>query len=448
MEMLMIIFSLKLLILLYISSKSISFTLPPIHETLKYNNKYKKKYIDIIDNICQENSIIFNRMGINIDKFNTLKLSLEQSSLSLLFNNNNNNNKEYNFISESIDKWENLLSINYCDYLFYRYISIDTINYKQNSIDPFLNMKFNDLNKNQRFIEDICLRINDIMEMPIEDAIKTAIHLSLIGSKKNNDLLLSDSIQSSSSKGNIAKKRDSFFSSLSSKVTYILDDKSNSIVENLISLSSLSKDNNNKNIIIIPGKTGTELFTDLFLAYILLSFKVCDSITFQCKSFPMHINGVTVTDVYGHIEHFADRSKSDIWAVSIFGNALRNLLQLDQLRIISDDYWCQQHLSFKNVPSSVKESTIKSKFIILKGEKNYQRILDCHDWSSISDQSIHNLIDSDWNQIPICLISPIEHENIYGISKNEVNRALSYDSGFARNGKFGLIQLYGNEKNI
>ena len=42
----MIIFSLKLLILLYISSKSISFTLPPIHETLKYNNKHKKIVFD------------------------------------------------------------------------------------------------------------------------------------------------------------------------------------------------------------------------------------------------------------------------------------------------------------------------------------------------------------------------------------------------------------------
>lgn len=429
-----------LLIILLYKSLTLALIVPPVHETLKFNNKCKKKYIDIINDVVQENSMLFNRMGIDIDKFNILKLSLEQSSLSLLFSNekNNNNNNEYDFISD-IDTWENLLSINYSDYLFYRYISIDTINYKQNNIDPFLNMKFNDLNNNQRFIEEICLRINDIMEMPTEDAIKIALHLSLLGSKKDSDFILSDSIQSSlssPSKGNIAKKRTSFFSSLSSKVTYILDDQSNSLAEYLVSLSD-----SNRNIVIVPGQTGRELFTDLLLAYILLQFKVCDSVTFECKSYPVHTNGVTVTDFFGHIEHLADRAKSDIWAVSIFGNALRNLVQLDQLRVNSDDYWCKQHQSFTNVPVNVKERTIKSKLIILKGEKNYQRFVDGRDWSSTNDQNIDNLVDSDWHQIPLLLISPIEHENIYGISKSEEKRA-SYDVGFAQKGQFGLIQLH------
>lgn len=417
-----------------LSSLSISLS-SLVLDSLKYNTKIKSQYINIIDNILKDNLVEFNKKGVNINGINTLRSSLEDDSLSLLLNKNNID--DYSFIKD-ISKWGDLISISYCEHLFYRYISIDCINYKESGIDPFVISKFDDLSNSQTFIEDICLRINDIIDLPIEDALKTVLHISLWGSKKDCKGFSTDSIGSSSSssaKGTIAKKRNSFFSGLSSKNNNILDDRSNSIID-LLTSSSDSKD-----IGIVTGQTGKELFSDLVLAHVLLSFKVCETVTFYCKGYPSMLHGVTPTDLYGHIEHLADRSKSNVWAVHILGNALRNHFQLDQFRIQSDDYWCNQHQSFKEISPTVKEQTANSKLLIIKGDKNYQRLVDTRDWSTSIDQDIKNLLDSDWHKIPICIISTIQAENVYGISKEELRRALTYERNFSKDGNFGLIQF-------
>jgi hypothetical protein len=130
-----------------------------------------------------------------------------------------------------------------------------------------------------------------------------------------------------------------------------------------------------------------------------------------------------------------------VWSVHILGNGLRNHLQLDKIRIVSDEYWCNQHQSFKEISPSVKEQAANSKLIIIKGDSNYQKIVDCQDWSTTVDQDIHNLIDPDWIKIPLCIITPIQSENVYGVPLKEIKRASSYDMNFTKDGNFGLVQF-------
>jgi hypothetical protein len=195
--------------------------------------------------------------------------------------------------------------------------------------DLFTDKKVADLKLCQTFMEEIAVRLPDIVMVddPL-DALEIFFSVSLWSMKKDLRLI-------GNARATGKERKKAFEEGMEQLASYfVINDISH--VKNVFKEGKTGRGN----VDVVLGKTGRELIGDLSLAYTLIALNLCETVTFHTKKYPTLEYGATTLDVLGHIEHLADPVHSDIWAVRHFGEALRANLYQGRLVIEEDEFWC------------------------------------------------------------------------------------------------------------
>mmetsp|Transcript_28913 Transcript_28913/g.27688 ORF Transcript_28913/g.27688 Transcript_28913/m.27688 type:complete len:432 (+) Transcript_28913:217-1512(+) len=290
--------------------------------------------------------------------------------------------------------------------------------------DLFTDKKVADLKLCQTFMEEIAVRLPDIVmaDNPLE-ALEMFLSVSLWSMKK--DLRLIGDVRATTGK----ERRKAFQEGLGQLSSYFL-------INDISHIKNIFKEGKSArgNVDVILGKTGRELIGDLSLAYTLIALNLCETVTFHTKKYPTLEYGATTLDVLGHIEHLADPVHSDIWAVRHFGEALRANLYQGRLVIAEDVFWCLPTPLWE-LPARLEEKLCSSRLVLIKGDDNYRRLLGDRDWPL--DTGSNAVLDY-W-PVPVCALRIIETEIGCGIEQ-ESSSKVGFNRGSMKNGRWGMVQ--------
>ena len=326
---------------------------------------------------------------------------------------------------------------------FYRRIA-QSVEYFQSNFDPFLKTKFGMLRSSLRYIEDLTARLPDIIDRDPDEALQICLQISLwgksleLGAREKKSISSDDDFEESFSSKAPSKKLPLELI-LRKKELYVLEDDSVAILNRLDNIKIEKSVKGRNDVSIILGEVGANLVADLFLGYILLLLKYCDTVTYHTKSYPLYVSECTTDDVIGTIQYLCNPSVSDVWSVRHFGESLMMQIQSGKMKINDDLFWCQP-TAFSDMPTSVRNKLSNSAMVFVKGDANYRRLLGDRMWALDHDAKE---VLSYWTPIPVCALRTILSDIGCGISESNQYRATRVDSNWMKSGQWGMVQYNG-----
>lgn len=119
----------------------------------------------------------------------------------------------------------------------------------------------------------------------------------------------------------------------------------------------------------------------------LLQSKKASQIVFHCKTIPWFVSDVMPKDMPMMFEKCLDReffpgnqSKQDVEALETMVHRWQNYLDNQQLKVVSDDFWCSglSYWYMKSHAPKLFEDMKQSDLVIYKGDLNFRKLcFDC-----------------------------------------------------------------------
>lgn len=192
--------------------------------------------------------------------------------------------KDWKSIINERTKWSDLPE-RIAESLFYRKFA-DCLADTEPKHDCFLEKKLTQLKENQLFLEEISIRLPDIVIAPNPlEALQTFLLVSLWSMQKSRRL-----ISTESNVVGTANRRKVFADGVLRQMSYLVSNDCQSILQ-LFKEGKTGRGN----VAIILGNTGKELIADLAVAYTLISLNLCESVTFHTKKYTISEYGATTT---------------------------------------------------------------------------------------------------------------------------------------------------------
>jgi len=346
------------------------------------------------------------------------------------------------------------LARSYLDYKLYR--ALDGMRGSDStsgssSATPYdfaLKAKFEDLKRCQAFAEEVATRLPDIvMEDNPYDALATFVGVCLWGQSTELPVISAAASVAMSAgsgrdsggeakKNGVAAKRRQFSDGLRAQQRLLLCDDTAAALDALKASVDARPD---ADVAVVLGNTGKELMGDLALAYVLLSLKLCATVTLHAKRYTTATYGATAVDVAGHISHLADAKNSDVWAVRHLGESLREHVFSGRLRVEEDAYWClPPSVPYWEMSEGVAARVARSAMVFLKGDTNYRRLLgDCDCPLTADARSVAGY----W-PAPLCALRVLTSTAGCGVGEQAAARARKEDAKFMTSGEWGMVQFW------
>jgi uncharacterized protein with ATP-grasp and redox domains len=314
------------------------------------------------------------------------------------------------------------------EFYFYRRV-IEAFSYfynKDGNFDMFEKQKQNGLLESLDLIRLYCTRLFELSaSVDRRQIIQFAINHSLWGNRMDLSLWPAGS----------SRERVSDASDSDSLLTnpFVLDNNIAETADFLISASDAGASESGT-VDVIVDNAGYELFTDLYLGYILLQQRIAKRIVFHVKGHPTFVSDVTSHDIDFTIKTFMESKEESI---SKFGNECSEFIKNGQFVVAPDNYWCQPH-PFWDMPTRVQDRLMGSTIVIVKGDANYRRMVGDRSWPF--DTPVDSCFQY-W-QVPVCPLRILKSEVAAGLTEEAQSRAASADPKYLVSGKWGVCQLY------
>lgn len=160
--------------------------------------------------------------------------------------------------------------------------------YPTTEFDPYLNAKLNNLKSANAFIDDVSARLQDILDLPRDEALQNLFYISFLGNYDENFVVSSPDDGGGGAGADGSRpgaKKAMFQKGLDAFKANIVIDSVDGIVKHLLECSD-GIGGAPRNVDVVVDGTGKGLFVDLVLAHGLLTLKCCDTVTLHCKSYP------------------------------------------------------------------------------------------------------------------------------------------------------------------
>ncbi len=195
----------------------------------------------------------------------------------------------------------------------------------------------------------------------------------------------------------------------------------------------------------ILDNAGTELISDLFLAYFLLNSHRTPKkrgkisripvarVIFHAKKSPFFVSDTTAEDII-HTLHILKQSKET--KLHEFAKELEALIETNKL-IIKEHYFWNGPCGFPEMPNTIREQLYHSNLTIIKGDANYRRLLSDRKWDFTTPiEEITNYFPSQF-----AILRTMKSEIIVGITHEKIKQLYLEDSSWLINGRRGIIQI-------
>ena len=190
-----------------------------------------------------------------------------------------------------------------------------------------------------------------------------------------------------------------------------------------------------KKLHIVVDNAGFELSTDLLLANFLLERNVVEEVVFQAKAHPTFVSDAIVSDVWEHIEKFADRGNGDDALVQL-GESLLEYKSSGRLTVVDDMFW-NLPLRMDKAPKHLRED-LDGRLVIYKGDANYRRLIE--DRPFALDKPLRECVGDLASQCHVLALRCLKAELGCGMNMERVSAAKRTE-GWRTCGKFGVVQF-------
>jgi RNA polymerase sigma factor (sigma-70 family) len=191
---------------------------------------------------------------------------------------------------------------------------------------------------------------------------------------------------------------------------------------------------------LITDNFGHELIFDLYLIDYLLRQGLVKKAYLHLKDKPFLVSDALIKDVYLLIR----RLKSDPNSIAgDFAKRLEAYLKEEKIILKDHSFWTRP-LAFEKMPADLMQDFIKSDFVLIKGDLNYSKLIDCRYWpynSRLEDLTAYF-------PTSFAVLRTLKTELIVGLTIEQVEELFKQDYNWRSNGKWAIIQLLERDKQL
>ncbi|PFH34263.1 DUF89/Fructose bisphosphatase [Besnoitia besnoiti] len=190
--------------------------------------------------------------------------------------------------------------------------------------------------------------------------------------------------------------------------------------------------------VIFVDNAGSEVLTDMWLACVLLEYKVVDKVVFYVKEYPIFVSDALPKDfqlTYTWIQQQASKARP---TVSALANLWRSYVERGRWEVKAHTYFCMP-FEYSDMPSELyAELRDTASVLISKGDANYRRILGDRAWSI---QTPFSRV-AQYAPCPLLALRKLKADVACGISAEKQKHAEETDKEWMVNGKWGVIHYF------
>ncbi|CBZ55225.1 conserved hypothetical protein [Neospora caninum Liverpool] len=189
---------------------------------------------------------------------------------------------------------------------------------------------------------------------------------------------------------------------------------------------------------IFVDNAGSEVVTDMWLACVLLEYKVVDKIVFYVKQYPIFVSDALPKDfqlTYDWIQQQATAARTSVAALA---DLWRSYVESGKWEVKAHAYFCMP-FEYSEMPSKLyKELRDNAAVVISKGDANYRHILGDRAWSM---QTPFSEV-AQYMPCPLLALRKLKGNIACGIPAEQERHAQQADKCWMVNGKWGVIHYY------
>jgi hypothetical protein len=143
----------------------------------------------------------------------------------------------------------------------------------------------------------------------------------------------------------------------------------------------------------------------------LIATKACKRVRYCVEAYSGDLLAVTAADILGTIGVLSDPTKSDVWSLRHFGEAIAKHILEGEIIIDSDKFWSQPTPLWE-LPDHFQDSLKLSDLVIIKGERLFNRCLGHSDiFESENLNCIQDIVAQYWIQeAPLAILYIFESD--------------------------------------
>jgi uncharacterized protein with ATP-grasp and redox domains len=183
----------------------------------------------------------------------------------------------------------------------------------------------------------------------------------------------------------------------------------------------------------ICDNVGSDILFDLGLTDFLLTQGWVKEVHLNLKNQPFFVSDAMPADVLLSIDWL---KKSPNTATRDWGQRLEENLTERRLILETDPFWAT-YLSFRRMPTHLRQSLAGSAVVLIKGDVNYRRLLEDRDWPHTTRmEDVCSYFPA-----PFATLRTLKGEIMVGLEPGQAEELQAADPTWLINGKRGVIQL-------
>lgn len=233
-------------------------------------------------------------------------------------------------------------------YHFFHWSIAKEFRYSETRFDIFQLSKEKRRQGELEFIEEICARMPEFMDMEAPDALRSFLIASLYSGQRglNTFSAVMDSSASVSTKVPV-KKHKAFLNALDAFEKSIFSNDIDRVVAQLMKYvgDDVKATSKLAEIHLVPGQSGRSLVSDLLLVHIILLI-ASDKVRIVMHSAALPTKGDNVptsNDIMSYIQYLSDPTTSDVWHVRHVGESMKRYINDGSLKIHGSSFWVRDY---------------------------------------------------------------------------------------------------------
>lgn len=193
----------------------------------------------------------------------------------------------------------------------------------------------------------------------------------------------------------------------------------------------------------ILDNAGLELFADLCLGELLLTYKLCDQVVYHVKNFPWFVSDTTCADFYWTLEMLLG-SQSE--PMSKLGEKWQHRLEDNSFHVKSHAFWTLP-FAFNHMPRMGSDLwqyiNDGGLLAIFKGDLNYRKLIGDLAWPSTTP--LRTAVQEFLPKTPFVVLRTMKADVVTGMKEGEAEKMSAKDPKWMISGDYAVIQYLASE---
>ncbi|GLH05280.1 Putative protein-glutamate O-methyltransferase [Gryllus bimaculatus] len=213
---------------------------------------------------------------------------------------------------------------------------------------------------------------------------------------------------------------------------YILIDEAEKVWNTL----AVNREKSDVIVDMVLDNAGYELYTDLCLADLLVTFSLASQVRFRAKVLPWYVSDVCIPDFQWALQILSNSENSE---VSALANRWLGHMKSGKWVLCADEFWTLPHVfnQMQNVDPTLYQELSNAVLMIIKGDLNYRKLTGDINWEPTKPFSEAL---SEFRPTNIAALRTLKADTICGLLAGQAEDTAAKSSEWLISGQYAVVQ--------